>query len=114
MDTSITRRWDDAAVWIASVLLLASVAVNLVQSHRISSLRSRLEGLASERDLRVGSKVPDIIGLTPEGRTQTPETIVISPDNKVVRVWHGAYETAVRQEIEKFLQVRLPGRCAGN
>jgi hypothetical protein len=71
MDADTTKRWEDATFWIACLLLLASVAVNVVQSLRISSLRSRLEGLASEHDLRVGSKVPDIIGLTPEGKTQT-------------------------------------------
>jgi hypothetical protein len=66
MDADTTKRWEDATFWIACLLLLASVAVNVVQSLRISSLRSRLEGLASEHDLRVGS-----IGLTPEGKTQT-------------------------------------------
>jgi hypothetical protein len=44
----------------------------------------------------------------------TPETIVVSPDNKVMRVWHGAYENGVKQEIEKFLQVHLPGCCERN
>jgi peroxiredoxin len=196
MDTNATKRLGRATVWIASVLLLASVAVNVIQSYRISTLRSRLEALESEHELRIGSNVPDIIGLTPEGKTQTlhfqdaslptvlyvftpqcgwckknlpnphalidgsgdryrlvgislsrqdlqeylakeklgvpvytdikpevrsayqmggtPETIVISPDNKIMRVWHGAYENGVRQEIEKFLQIQLPGCCEGN
>jgi len=44
----------------------------------------------------------------------TPETIVISPENKVMGVWRGAYESGVKQEIEKFLQVQLPGCCEGS
>jgi peroxiredoxin len=155
-----------------------------------------MEALESVHDLQIGSKVPDITGLTREGRTETlrfqetglptvlyvftpqcgwckknlpnlhalmdgsggryrlvgvsltrqdlkeylekeklsipvyadikpevraayqmggtPETIVISPDNKVMRVWHGAYENGVAQEIEEFLQIHLPGCCGGN
>ncbi len=42
----------------------------------------------------------------------TPETIVISPDSKVMGVWYGAYEQGVREEIEKFLRIKLPGCCA--
>jgi protein-disulfide isomerase-like protein with CxxC motif len=44
----------------------------------------------------------------------TPETIVISRDNKVMRVWRGAYEGALKQEIENFLQVQLPGCCVSH
>lgn len=41
----------------------------------------------------------------------TPETIVVSPASKVLKVWSGAYEGHLQAEIEKFLQVRLPGCC---
>jgi peroxiredoxin len=42
----------------------------------------------------------------------TPETIVVSPQSKVLGVWMGAYEPNTRVEIEKFLRIRLPGCCA--
>ena len=70
MDTNRTKTRGDASVWIAFVLLLASVAVNFVQSHRISTLRSRLEALESQHELQIGSKMPDIVGLN-DGKTQT-------------------------------------------
>jgi hypothetical protein len=43
----------------------------------------------------------------------TPETIVVSPDNKVLNVWYGAYEEQIRPNIENFLQIHLPGCCQG-
>jgi hypothetical protein len=71
IDTHLIRRLEGPTVWIAAVLLLTSVAVNVTQSHRISTLKSRLEGLKAAHELQVGSKVPDIIGLTPDGQSQT-------------------------------------------
>jgi hypothetical protein len=70
-DTQLTRRLEAPTFWIAAVLLLASVAVNVTQSHRISTLKSRMEGLEAAHELQIGSKVPDIIGLNPDGQSQT-------------------------------------------
>jgi hypothetical protein len=39
----------------------------------------------------------------------TPETIVVSPAGKVLKVWYGAYETQTKPDIETFLQIHLPG-----
>ena len=39
----------------------------------------------------------------------TPSTIVVSPDNKVLKVWSGAYQGTSLQEIENYFQVKLPG-----
>ena len=41
----------------------------------------------------------------------TPETIVFSPQSKVLKVWHGAYQGDIAPQIEKFLQIHLPGCC---
>jgi peroxiredoxin len=41
----------------------------------------------------------------------TPETIVISPESKVLRVWHGAYQEGIQAEIEQFFRVHMPGCC---
>ena len=41
-----------------------------------------------------------------------PETIVVSPEGKVLKIWMGAYEPPTRSEIEQFLGVHLPGCCS--
>jgi peroxiredoxin len=41
----------------------------------------------------------------------TPSTIVVSPESTVLKVWRGAYEDSIRREIERYLDVRLPGCC---
>lgn len=41
--------------------------------------------------------------------TGTPETLVISPDGTVKRVWRGAFTETVKEEIEAYLGVQLPG-----
>jgi len=38
----------------------------------------------------------------------TPETVVISPQSRVVKVWLGAYLGETRKEVEKFFSVSLP------
>lgn len=38
----------------------------------------------------------------------TPDTIVVSPAGKVLKVWHGAYQADTKRDIERFLQVHLP------
>ncbi|GEM_PF-1051350 len=44
--------------------------------------------------------------------TATPQTIVVSPEGKVLKVWQGAYQTDSQREIERFLGVQLPGTIA--
>jgi len=39
----------------------------------------------------------------------TPETIVVSPQSKVLKVWLGVYQDEIRQEIDNYLNVHLPG-----
>lgn len=39
----------------------------------------------------------------------TPQTIVISPDGRVVKNWLGAYGEKLRSEIEEFFSVKLSG-----
>lgn len=38
----------------------------------------------------------------------TPETLVISPNGTVKRVWRGAFTEAVKREVEAYLGVQLP------
>lgn len=39
----------------------------------------------------------------------TPQTLVISPDGKVLQNWEGAYTGQQQSEIERFFDVTLPG-----
>jgi hypothetical protein len=55
--------------------------------------------------------------LTPEsiemlGLGPTPQTIVISPDGRVLKNWNGAYSASIQSQVEEFFQVRLPGLAA--
>jgi AhpC/TSA family len=43
------------------------------------------------------------------GLGSTPQTIIISPEGKVLKNWVGAYGEALQQEIEKYFDVGLPG-----
>jgi peroxiredoxin len=39
----------------------------------------------------------------------TPETIVLSPEGRVLQSWIGAYAGAQKSQVEAFFQVSLPG-----
>lgn len=64
-------------------------------------------------------KFPMHTGLTREtiqslGLGSTPQTIVVSPEGKILKVWMGAYDEEVRSEVEAFLGVQLPGLTSLN
>ena len=53
-------------------------------------------------------------GLSPETLKtyklgSTPQTIVISPEGKVLQDWVGAYVGDQKSQVEAFFQVTLPG-----
>jgi peroxiredoxin len=57
---------------------------------------------------------PVYAGVTTEtikslGLGSTPQTIVVSPDGKVLRVWMGAYVDEIRPEVEAYFGIQLPG-----
>lgn len=39
----------------------------------------------------------------------TPTTIVVSPDNKVLKIWFGAYDGQLLTEVSNYFEVSLPG-----
>lgn len=39
----------------------------------------------------------------------TPTTIVISPENKVLKAWTGAYNAPLQAEISSYFNIKLPG-----
>jgi peroxiredoxin len=47
--------------------------------------------------------------MTSLGLGTTPQTIVISPEGRVLKNWTGAYTERTRGEVEEFFQTRLPG-----
>ena len=59
-------------------------------------------------------KFPIYAGLTREtiqslGLGRTPQTIVVSPEGKILKVWMGAYVEEMRPEVEAYFGVQLPG-----
>jgi hypothetical protein len=63
--------------------------------------------------------IPVFINPEDEAREQyvlgsTPQTIVVSPEGKVLQNWVGAYTGARQAEVESFFGVSLPGLTAAN
>jgi peroxiredoxin len=59
-------------------------------------------------------KLPVYSGLSPETLKiyklgSTPQTVVISPEGKVLKDWVGAYVGKQKSEVEAFFHVTLPG-----
>jgi hypothetical protein len=44
----------------------------------------------------------------------TPQTIVISPEGRVLKNWIGAYTEHLQPELEEYFQISLPGLTAGS
>jgi hypothetical protein len=47
--------------------------------------------------------------MTSLGLGTTPQTIVISPEGRVLKNWTGAYTDRTRSEVEEYFQTQLPG-----
>jgi hypothetical protein len=63
--------------------------------------------------------IPVFINPKDEVRAQyrlgsTLQTIIVSPDGKVLQNWVGAYTGARQAEVEKFFGVSLPGLFSEN
>ena len=64
-------------------------------------------------------KFPVYTGLKEEtirslGLGGTPETIVVSPEGKILKVWAGAYVERLQPEVEAYFEVQLPGLTSLN
>jgi hypothetical protein len=44
----------------------------------------------------------------------TPQTLVISPEGRLLKDWHGAWRGALGQQVEQFFGLTLPGLVAGS
>jgi peroxiredoxin len=47
------------------------------------------------------------------GLGSTPQTIVISPEGRVLKNWTGAYTEHLQPEVEAYFGIRLPGLTSG-
>ena len=43
------------------------------------------------------------------GLGNTPQTIVVSPEGEILKVWMGAYLEEMQPEVEAFFGLNLPG-----
>lgn len=64
-------------------------------------------------------RLPFIVYTQPSTRTQklmqiagTPQTVVVSPQGKILHNWVGAYRDSVQEEVEAEFKVLLPGLAA--
>lgn len=48
------------------------------------------------------------------GLGSTPQTIVISPEGRVLKSWTGAYVESVKPDVEAYFGIRLPGVTSGS
>jgi peroxiredoxin len=70
--------------------------------------------LARERltfDVVVGVPRATLAALAVRG---TPQTLVISPDGRLLKVWHGAWRGPLAQQVEQFFGLTLPGLVVGS
>jgi hypothetical protein len=52
---------------------------------------------------------PDATSLKSYKLGGTPETVVVAPDGRVLKVWPGAFTDASQRDIEQYFKVSLPG-----
>lgn len=48
------------------------------------------------------------------GLGSTPQTIVVSPDGRVLKNWTGAYIERIQSEVESYFEIQLPGLTSGS
>ena len=83
------------------------------KTYRIVGLSLSDENL-KEYVARSGVEFPVYSHLAPEaigalGLGSTPQTLVVSPEAKLLRNWTGAYSGDLQAEVERYFGVRLPG-----
>jgi peroxiredoxin len=81
--------------------------------YRVIGLSLSQEGLA-EYVAKNGLKLPVYSGLSPDTLKtyklgSTPQTVVISPEGRVLQDWAGAYVGDQKSQVEAFFHVSLPG-----
>ena len=76
----------------------------------VSLSKVNLRGYASRHVLSLPLyHSADADALAQYGIKGTPQTVLLSPDGRVIESWMGAYRGAVKESVERTLDVRLPG-----
>ncbi|HJP95129.1 MAG TPA: TlpA disulfide reductase family protein [Pyrinomonadaceae bacterium] len=91
---------------------ISSLASQTGDSLRIIGLSLSPEGLIDY----VAHRFPPVKVIKPDSRTitayklsGTPETILVSSEGVVLKVWKGAYGDSTQRELEEYFHVKLPG-----
>lgn len=109
-------------VFSPSCVWCARNAENLRVLLRKASSSYRLVGIAMEPSVEIvrqylgREKIEMPVYVRPEDDTvaaygfySTPDTIVVSPEGRVVAEWRGAYVGAIAQDVERVFGLTLPG-----
>ncbi len=94
----------------ANVNKLADAKANDFRFVGLSLAESGLKKYVEEHHLRfpVYARLPaetvESLGLG-----STPQTIVVSPEGEILKVWKGAYIEDLRPEVEAYFGIQLPG-----
>ena len=92
---------------------LKALVDNASGQYRFIGLSLSKEGLAAYIE-KNELKLPVYSGLSAETLKayrlgSTPQTIVVSPEGRVLQDWVGAYVGEQKSQVEAFFHVRLPG-----
>jgi len=79
----------------------------------------RMVGVSLSReglDEYLRARFPQVKVVTPDARSiatyklsGTPETILVSSDGVVLKVWKGAFSDSLQREVEDYFRIKLPG-----
>jgi hypothetical protein len=101
-------------IWCARNLNnLKTLLANDSDHYRFSALSLSEEGVP-HYVAKNALGIPVYSGLSPEMLKtyklgSTPQTIVISPEGRVLQNWVGAYESSQKTQVETFFHTTLPG-----
>lgn len=91
---------------------IRSLASQTSEKLRLIGVSLSQDGLAEY----VAQNFPPVKVIKPDAKTitayklsGTPTTILVSSQGVVLRVWKGAYNESIRQELEEYFHVKLPG-----
>lgn len=111
---TVLYAFSPACIWctrnLDNIMALASLRGN---SHRFIGLslsEDKLKEYVETHELNfpIYQKVA-LDSIRELGLGSTPQTIVISPDGKVLNNWKGAYGKNLRPQVEAYFDIRLPG-----
>jgi hypothetical protein len=91
-------------------------AINTLADSIAGRYRAIALSISSAKDvaaLRPRLKLPIYTGIDDQAAKayrlrSTPATLIIGTDNKIIRVWSGAFAGQVKTELEQFFDVSLP------